>query len=255
MKHPIQPPREPRLQVNRPVFVIVGMMRSGSNYLERSLNSLPGVRCHGELFNPKFIGLAADLGGEYLGFKRQHPAGRHADPVGMLQALIDACDRPALGFRLFLDHDGQATSEALYHPAVRKVLLTRNYLESFVSLQIARETDVWLSTRKARPGEQHRVHVDPDELIQFTLRQSCYYNDVLSLLNQTGQDAIQIDYDELKDVAALNRVLAFIGVPDRFEAVHDPIERQNPGYLRDKIINYQPLVDALRKRGMARWFV
>ena len=31
-------------------------MRTGSNFLEANLNALSGVTCHGEVFNPHFIG-------------------------------------------------------------------------------------------------------------------------------------------------------------------------------------------------------
>jgi hypothetical protein len=31
-------------------------MRTGSNHLEESLNALDDIQCHGELFNPTFIG-------------------------------------------------------------------------------------------------------------------------------------------------------------------------------------------------------
>ena len=34
---------------------MIGMMRSGSNLLERQLGMLRDVRCHGELFNPAFM--------------------------------------------------------------------------------------------------------------------------------------------------------------------------------------------------------
>ena len=37
-------------------FVILAGMRTGSNFLEANLNALPGVTCHGEVFNPHFIG-------------------------------------------------------------------------------------------------------------------------------------------------------------------------------------------------------
>lgn len=255
MKVCILPPEPPRLQIQRPAFVIVGMMRSGSNFLERTLNLLPSVRCHGELFNPKFIGLAADLGNEHLGYHRHQVAQRLEDPLGMLRQLIDGNDRQTCGFRLFLDHEPQAMAEALYHPGVRKVLLTRNYLESFVSLLIARHSNVWLTTHKAAQDHDPRVHVDVDALIEFALRQSCFYNDVLTALHASGQRHVQIDYSEIKAPAHLNRVLEFLGVADRIDAVSEPIERQNPTDVRDKILNFQPLVDALRKRGMARWFV
>ncbi|MBL9057999.1 MAG: nodulation protein NodH, partial [Rhodobacteraceae bacterium] len=37
-------------------FVIFAEMRTGSNFLEANLNAIPGVKCHGEAFNPYFIG-------------------------------------------------------------------------------------------------------------------------------------------------------------------------------------------------------
>lgn len=52
MKVSIKSPKQGGLQLKHKAFVLVGMMRSGSNFLERQLNLLADVRCHGELFNP-----------------------------------------------------------------------------------------------------------------------------------------------------------------------------------------------------------
>ena len=38
------------------MFVLFAEMRTGSNYLEDNLNQMPGLACHGELFNPHFVG-------------------------------------------------------------------------------------------------------------------------------------------------------------------------------------------------------
>ena len=37
-------------------FVIFADMRTGSNFLETALNSVEGVICHGEAYNPAFVG-------------------------------------------------------------------------------------------------------------------------------------------------------------------------------------------------------
>ena len=37
-------------------FVIFAEMRTGSNFLEENINQFPDLACHGELFNPHFIG-------------------------------------------------------------------------------------------------------------------------------------------------------------------------------------------------------
>ena len=37
-------------------FVVFAEMRTGSNFLEANLNAFLGIKCHGEAFNPHFIG-------------------------------------------------------------------------------------------------------------------------------------------------------------------------------------------------------
>ena len=37
-------------------FVVFAEMRTGSNFLESNLNAFDGIECHGEAFNPHFIG-------------------------------------------------------------------------------------------------------------------------------------------------------------------------------------------------------
>ena len=37
-------------------FVIFAEMRTGSNFLEENINGLEDVICHGEAFNPSFLG-------------------------------------------------------------------------------------------------------------------------------------------------------------------------------------------------------
>ncbi|MFV2034483.1 MAG: nodulation protein NodH, partial [Halocynthiibacter sp.] len=37
-------------------FIIFAEMRTGSNFLESTLNAFPGITCYGEAFNPHFVG-------------------------------------------------------------------------------------------------------------------------------------------------------------------------------------------------------
>jgi len=37
-------------------FVVFAEMRTGSNFLEANINQFDGLACHGEAFNPHFIG-------------------------------------------------------------------------------------------------------------------------------------------------------------------------------------------------------
>lgn len=253
MKVSIKKPAQTSLGLQRRTFVMLGMMRSGSNLLERQLGLLEDVRCHGELFNPTFVGLDVMQGKVQQGYTRESVKERDADEAGFLKKLDAACDRPVMGLRLFLDHSGPMTSRLLYDPAVKKIVLSRHLLESYVSLLVARETNVWLTTKEAS-GTSRPVTVEINKLINYSLRQSLYYNDILSVLHQTGQDYRMVDYSEVNDLGMLNGLAEFIGSGHRFRKVEQPIKRQNPGSLADKIVDFPKLKEELKKRQMLRWF-
>ena len=253
MKVSIKKPKAPHVGLKHKTFVMIGMMRSGSNLLQRQLDLLPDIRCHGELFNPAFVGLAPEAKASHGGFRREDAALRDADELGFLMKVDEACDRPVMGLRLFLDHSPEMTSRLLYDPEVRKIVLSRNLLESYVSLAIARETDVWLTTKEAS-GPPKPIKVEVHKLINYALRQSLYYNDILSVLHHTGQSYRMIDYSEIKQLDRLNDIAAFVGSSARVAKMEEPIKKQNPGSLAEKILDFPKLQEDLRKRNMMRWF-
>ena len=253
MKVSIKKPKTPQLGLKHKTFVMIGMMRSGSNLLERQLGLLHDIRCHGELFNPAFVGFAPGAHKAQAGYKREDTKARDADEEGFLEKVDAACDRPIMGLRLFLDHSPQMTSRLLYDPEVKKIVLSRNLLESYVSLAIARETDVWLTTKEAN-GPPRPIKVEVPKLINYALRQSLYYNDILSVLHHTGQAYRMIDYSEIKDLARLNDLAAFVGSSERMARMEEPIKKQNPGSLAEKIVDFPKLQEELKRRNMMRWF-
>jgi LPS sulfotransferase NodH len=253
LKISIKSPQNKKPVFSRPAFLLVGMMRSGSNFLERQLNLLPDLRCHGELFNPSFIGFSHQVAGKIPGYARDNPTARNNDEEAFLGAVDQACDRQVIGLRLFLDHSLQMTARLLYDPNVKKVVLSRNLLEAYVSLETARETGVWLTTEAAKAPPKP-VKVDINKLVTFSLRQSLYYNDVQTVLHQTGQSYLQVDYNEIKDLAKLNEIARFVGSAHQFKVVSEPIQKQNPGTLEERITDFQKLVDELKRRQLARWF-
>ncbi|MEK8030642.1 sulfotransferase domain-containing protein [Ideonella sp. DXS29W] len=253
MKISIKPPQNKKPVFGRPAFLLVGMMRSGSNFLERQLNLLPDVRCHGELFNPSFIGFSHQVATKIPGYARDNPAARNADEEAFTAAVDAACDRSVVGLRLFLDHSPAMTARLLYDANVKKIVLSRNLLEAYVSLETARETGVWLTTEAAKAPPKP-VKVDINKLVTFSLRQSLYYNDVQTVLHQTGQSYLQVDYNEIKSLDKLNEIASFSGSKHRFAEVTEPIQKQNPGSLEERILDFPKLVEELKRRQLARWF-
>ena len=85
-------------------FVVFAEMRTGSNFLETNLNAFDGITCHGEAFNPHFIGYPNVT--EILGVTQ---ATRDADPEGFLKVIRKQTDGLG-GFRYFHDHDPRVST-------------------------------------------------------------------------------------------------------------------------------------------------
>ncbi|HKL45859.1 MAG TPA: nodulation protein NodH, partial [Roseovarius sp.] len=80
-------------------FVVFAEMRTGSNFLESNLNAFDGIECHGEAFNPHFIGYPKTT--ELLGLTQ---AERDEEPARLIGA-IKGQSQGIGGFRFFHDHD------------------------------------------------------------------------------------------------------------------------------------------------------
>lgn len=217
-------------------FVLFAEMRTGSNYLEDSLNKFDGLECLGEVYNPTFIGHHNTF--DLHGFDMDR---READPLGLLDAILANAGDALSGFRLFHDHDARVVERVLPDPRIAKVILTRNPLDSYVSRKIASATGQWrltdmkhAKTAKIRfDGAEFRELIDTLGGFQDTLRHG---------LQRTGQVAFHVRYEDINDAEVLNGIAAFLGLEERVERTSRKLKKQNPSPLRDKVENYDDMV-------------
>ena len=215
-------------------------MRTGSNFLEANLNALDGVTCHGELFNPHFIGKKDNL--SLFGIDL---AARDADPLGFLARMRAETDGLA-GFRLFHDHDARVIAAVLADPACAKIILTRNPLESYVSLKIAQDTGQWRLTNASKL-KTARVAFEADEFERHLRDLQEFQVVLMNRLQTSGQTAFYIDYEDLNDLAVLNGLAAFLGVAARLEALDPKLKKQNPEDIAEKVLNPDVMEQALSR--------
>lgn len=220
-------------------FVMLGAMRSGSNLLEKYLNQYPGLVCHGELFHQSFIGTQGCQ--SYLGIDLTT---RDENPQRLLEAIGEADPDKITGYRLFQDHDRRVIKSALQDPLCAKVVLTREPIASFVSLQIALKTQQWLVSDPAHRIEE-QIHFELDAYARYLKDQQNFYTQISDNLANSEQPFFEIDYSKLNDVASINRLAAFIGDRAPRTELAQPIKRQNPGTLYSKIVNIEEVRAAL----------
>mgnify|MGYP005838738499 CR=1 FL=1 len=219
-------------------FVIFAEMRTGSNFLESNLNAFEGFECHGEAFNPHFIGYPNRT--EILGVTR---AMRDADPERLIATIRDKT--PGLGgFRFFHDHDPRVLDICLDDPRCAKIILTRNPADSYVSWKIAQATGQWKLTNVKRRKASHAAF-DAAEFTEYLARLQQFQILLLNRLQVLGQTAFYLAYEDLRDVAVINGLAGFLGSAERLDRLDGSLKKQNPSPLSEKVSNFAEMQAAL----------
>ena len=225
-------------------FVILGSMRTGSNLLQRTLDQVSDITCYGELFNANFIDGPNQP--DRLGVTK---AERDANPELLIEAMERANHGVAIpGFRYFDGHDPRALSLALNDPAIGKVILRRNPLDSFVSLKIAQTTGQWM-LGKARGRKSAQVQFDIDEYQTYVAQSEDFYGLIEKALQTTGQSAFRLDFPDVQQLDMINGLAKWLGSETPLKRIEPTIERQNPGTLEDKVVNFEEMQQALAQTG------
>lgn len=225
-------------------FVLLAEMRTGSNFLEANLNALDGVICHGEAFNPHFIGYPNRT--EILGVTQEM---RDGDPRRVIDAIRDQAGALG-GFRYFHDHDPRVLDPVLDDPRCAKIVLTRNPLDSYVSWKIAQATGQWKLTDIKRRKEA-KARFDAEEFATHVEALQDFQVMLLNRLQRSGQTAFYIAYEDLQDIAVMNGLAGWLGVAGRLEELDTQLKRQNPSPVVSKVSNVGEMTEALS--GMDRF--
>jgi hypothetical protein len=257
-------------------FIILSDARTGSHMIAQALDSSPHIICFRELFNIQLDVVQYNVEG-YDNESKEDFALRAEDPVRFLHERIFCEHAPevqAVGFKYHYMHwgfrgvlDELAADEELYVLHLRR----RNQLRMFVSLELAKETGVWLVqpprksgwdfVRELRRGPRAVVaklrgkapplvaerpkpliHVDPQEFYEFMVKTGL--REQQNVQRFAAHPIHDVYYEEMVSTpdSVFEEAQRFLGL----EPVKLQVEtkRQNPEPLRDLIENY----DELRER-------
>jgi LPS sulfotransferase NodH len=133
-------------------------------------------------------------------------------------------------------------------PAVLKILLSRrNRLKTFISEQIARQTDRWeVYTSSDLAPVTPRLHVDIEAFRAHCNLNESYYQDIGNALESSGQRWIETAYEDILTASEHVRLLEFLGVASTDVQLMQSSIKQSDRNLRTHIENFQELERAFQ---------
>lgn len=232
------------IRSNFTYFAIFGAMRTGSNLLERTLMQFEDFSCHGELFNPAFIGKPGQE--QFEGIGREE---REANPKRIIKKMVNRSGNSLPGFRIFQGHDPRIMTRCIEDPECAKIILKRRPIDSFISLKIARQTDQWMLGNAAM-RKSAVIDFDAEEFRAYLSALDAYHAELEHGLQTSGQAAFHISYSDLKSPDVINGLAAYLGSDETLSAFAEKIKRQNPQPLAEKVSNYAEMTEALGAMGL-----
>lgn len=241
-------------------FIILGAPRTGSTLLVRTLNSLPGICCHGELLQVPVVRGYED------GFKPEEASKsvrdaratrlleeRNSDPVGFIQKSLST-DNAATGFKAlyqaFLDPHWRDVVEALLaDPDIQFIHLRRhNSLKRYISERILEEGGPIHSAAGGRAEVQVTVTIDIADFLQRSAQMEEEDRAIEALLS--GRKIYPLSYEQLADdtSAAVAATCQFLGLDVTPSDIVPALKKVGAADLRDTVANYDELLahDATR---------
>jgi LPS sulfotransferase NodH len=228
-------------------FVVLAAPRTGSNLLCTLLNSHPDVLCHHELFNPNGIFYALEYRDGSLDLGSMEA--RDREPFAFLQRVWDhPLGASCVGFKMTRGQDAAIMQGLIEDSGVLKILLhRRNRLKTFISEQLALQTDRWEVYAKDELAiETPQLHVDVGAFKAHCELNESYYQDIRHALRSGRQHWIETAYEDILAESEHVRLLEFLGVEATDARLKQASVKQSDRDLRTHIENFQELERAFK---------
>lgn len=243
-------------------FVIVGPRRSGSTLLVRTLNSIEGICCHGEILNEPVVRGLEDGFDHFLATPeaRAERAARlletrNADPLGFIRNALDS-GSTATGFKAlyktFLDPRwGEVTRFLLNDPGIRFIHLTReNHLRRYISEQVQKAGGPTHSDVGGRSTHKLSISVDIDDFIRC--RDEVEQDRERVAARLPGERTLEVSYMDLaEDIkGTISEICRFLGGPVPEGDIVPALQKVGASDLSETVKNYDELLSDARTRDM-----
>ena len=233
-------------------FVIIGPSRSGSSLLCSILDLHPNIHCQLEHFyRPKYE--------EYVQtYKTEDSVKIYNQIAKEWNKTKELPSNPLTGFK-FIFSNHRPETERLYRKLLRnneikKILITRNPLERYISNKIGAiatvESKNWLGTKL----HGTKMRFDQKGFLNFLKKDNLAYDYALRIIQGP---LLTIDYTDTTNTTAFKDIYNFLNVPDSPTTLLDwgGSTKQNYTQMSYKVENFTEMVEYLRTTPYKKWLV
>lgn len=233
-------------------FIIFGLQRTGTSWIETLLDSHPDIRCFGEIFyffHGRFPLRKARGRRTELSYRRNVESSRrnrlmhYISKKKLINATLDEIySRPgyaAIGFKLMYDQAKQfpAVLEYAHNYNVKLIHVVRsNVLKTYISLFSAKQRSLVHTTKKVVVG---KINL-PTRLLLRKIKKIDYQNIYWEkFFKNCNLDYLKLEYESMLNNSSKNRkeLLSFLMVNDKMDLTSN-LRKINPNNLEDVISNY-----------------
>lgn len=238
-------------------FIVLSSQRSGSVLLEYLLNSHGNIFCDNEIFNENEDHIIKN--GK---FSREYLHIRKLDPIKYLNLFFDINmddEITHIGFRFFYNHAKKPDERVVWdHLKSMKDLLVihlkrLHLLESYLSLQLAKQSKNWLRKAGEPAVNYSPLHLDFQETLAYFKKKEKDFTKMKSFFKDHAM--LEVTYEDLvtRQNETTTAILNHLELEPK--ELTTSTKKQNTKKPSDLISNYKELKKRFTKTAWEQLFV
>lgn len=238
----------------QPSIFIAGFPRSGSTFLCSLLRGFDGLRVYQEIFHFDIKVIEDHLFGDFPEIERRYAEAGAGDDIrsalvknpSTYIAHLEAINpSKSLALKVFPDHLDEKALMSAMGAFDQVVLLRRNLLHSFISLEIAQRSGQWHGAQT----KGQKIYFDARYFYRYVNRISTFWGQIKRIADQLKIPVVELDYE------------ALVALENPYDMIAEQLHLQSaPGQTgqitrkqdsrrlaSDKIYNYSSFIGFLKR--------
>lgn len=225
-------------------FLILGAGRTGSTCLVEMLDSHEEIMCLPEIFDDNFAK------NRETWEKRFEDVKISDNSIANYYCLREHAknNNKVFGFK-FLYQNEKSTDisdynykELLYkNPKIRKIIVYRNLLETYISDKTGELTDKWSYENTS----DVKIEFNYNEYVYYCIKRLQYYYNLNLTLSKSGQLPINLSYSNIVNTSSIKSIVKILKLQPH--TIKTKTKKQNSHFIHERVSNYEHLVETCTK--------